>query len=244
MNVNQVFDISATAPDPSTTTIADALQRAQAESHSLLQIAQQLIVDGPSEAQEAADLRNEIRNRRKRIEDYFADLVSSAHKTWKELTTRRAAAVAQYDAPQRVLDGKLASYEAERQRLQREAAAAAERERQRQIEEHRLAAALEAEAAGRSDQAERILDGKAPEPVIIVPMAEQAPKVDGVAFQARYRGECVDLLELCRAVVAGQAAIELLQVNQVKLNALARALGTGFAVPGCRVVAETTVRKA
>jgi len=236
---------TATAELVDETQLATVEQQADAEAGSLLQQANALVIDCDEAADVAAEFRNEIVERRKGIEEWFREPVEAAHRAHKALTTRRAEALSRFADPERVLGDKLRAWHIEQQRRRREAEQAAERERQRLMEEDRLARAVEAEAAGDKMLAERIVEGKTPQPVPHVPVAAPPPRaVAGVSFVKKFKVASVDLAVLVRAAAERPEWVNLLLPNSVALNKLASALGEQMAVPGVVVVEDSVLRTA
>lgn len=236
---------TATAELVDDTQLATIEQQADVDAGSLLAQANALVIDCDEAAEVAADFRNEIIERRKVIEDWFKEPVEAAHRAHKALTTRRGQVLARFTDPERVLSDKLRGWHLEQQRRRREAEEAAEKERQRLMEEERLRRAAEAEAAGDKVLAEKIVDGRTPQPVPHVPVAAPPPRTpSGVSFVRKFKVANVDVPTLIRAAAERPEWANLLLPNLPALNKLAAALGEQMAVPGVTVAEDSIVRTA
>lgn len=76
--------------------------------------------------------------------------------------------------------------------------------------------------------------------LVAVPPAP-AP-IAGVSFSSRAVVRVVDMRALCQAIAEGKVPVDMVSVNQSKLDALARSLGELFAVPGCAVEQQSQIR--
>lgn len=91
--------------------------------------------------------------------------------------------------------------------------------------------AAKAEARGEDQFAEDLRENA-------VSMAKAELKDAGQTPVEYYSGKLVDIKLLAAAVINGKAPVDLLEVNQAKLNALARATSGGMEIPGVRWVKE------
>lgn len=219
------------------------------------------IVDAESFALAVED-RAEIKRRQVRIHEVMDPICASTYAAWKTSVEKRDGLLAPYAEADKAYSRGMGVYEQAQARLRLEAERAAERERQQleaeerarvaaeerrlrtEEEERRLTRAVEAEAVGDVQAAERILAEPilapvvAPRPVFVPPVEVQAPKAAGVSFRDNWTAEVTDLLALVGAVAGRQQPITLLLPNTTALNQLARALKGAMNVPGVRAVNE------
>lgn len=197
------------------------------------------VVDEPT-FQRAGVMLRMIKDYLARVGEVLNPIIQAAHKAHQEALGQKKKLEGPALEAERVLKASMGAYQVEQEHLARQAEALASAERQRLEEEAKLQAALEAEARGDGQGAERILEAPTPPVPIIVPAAvtPPPPKAEGVSFRTNYRAEVVDLKALVQAVAQGQAALAYLEPNLPALNQAARALKEELRVPGVRVIAE------
>ena len=113
--------------------------------------------------------------------------------------------------------------------------------RRKAEEEAALAEAAELEALGLDEEAASVLAEAAevkPAPAPVISLPSTTPKVSGISFRENWRAEVVSLRSLVQAAALDERYLGLLQVNQVALNGMVRALKGNMQVPGVRVWAE------
>jgi hypothetical protein len=94
------------------------------------------------------------------------------------------------------------------------------------------AAAAKAEKKGKHEQADALRSTAAS---VVAPVAATATaKVEGISYRTIWSAECVDIVELCRAVADGKVAPVAVEANAKFLNQQAVALKEHFNVPGCK----------
>jgi len=180
-----------------------------------------------------ADLERQIIDHHKPIKDAAYAAHKAACAAEKRLLDPLALAKS-------TVKRSIAGWEVEQERIRREAERQAEEAARKAEEEARISLAVEAEAAGASEETtQEILATPIPmtRPVA-VPTFQRA---EGVSTQQRWKADLVDIKALCRAIADGRASTELVQPNMVALNAMARAMKSTFNVPGVRAVPETSV---
>jgi len=103
-------------------------------------------------------------------------------------------------------------------------------------ERRRLEAAQEAEAARlREAEAKRLAAATMPSaPVVHV----DRPKVTGLSSRENWSAEVTDKMALVKAIAAGEAPLDLVQINTSVLNRLAKALKSALNYPGVRAVCD------
>jgi DNA repair exonuclease SbcCD ATPase subunit len=152
-----------------------------------------------------------------------------------------AAAAERAKAEQEAENKRRAAEEAERRRKEAEEqgnAKAAEKAAAEAAKAHEAARTAlekgEAKAASLEGAAQdaRTVAAAVPEPSSMMP-APAKPK--GFSTRVVYGCEVVNLMELVKAVAAGQAPIGLIQANETALRQRANADKEGFNLPGCRL---------
>jgi hypothetical protein len=167
----------------------------------------------------------------KAVEEYFADIVDKAHKTWKALVAKRDEAKRPWQEARGLFASAMDVYKAEeeRERIRKERElqeAARKRE-----EEERLAEAIHLEEQGATEEAAAVLEA----PVVAPVVSLAAPKVDGLSSRVTYGAEVSDLWLLVQHVATHRECLNLLTVNGPALNAMARAQKDELRLPGVRL---------
>lgn len=125
--------------------------------------------------------------------------------------------------------------ENKRQReIQRKAEEAAEKERKR-------LAKLEAKAIDRGDEEKAQHHAQRAQNVQAPIVRQETPKASGISTRKIWKSEVTDLMELVKAVAAGDAPIALLQANGPEINKRVKALRDEFSAPGVRVYSEDSM---
>lgn len=203
-------------------------------------------IDSSETYRDSADLLMAIKQLRNEVNEAFDPIIAAAHQTHKTACDRKRRAEAPLVEAEVVIKRALVTYTDAQTRIRR-AEQVRLQEAQRLADETRRieeAAALEREAqatgdVGLQEQATAILE--TPAPVIVVqPQTPPPPAVQGLSYRETFRAEVTSLPTLVEAVAARQQPITLLLPNQSALDGLARALKTALAIPGVRLVTETT----
>lgn len=226
------------------------------------------IVDQSSYMQ-AAEMLKGIKALRKEINATFDPIIGKAFEAHKMAVAQKKNAETPLVEAENILKRSVVSFEAEQERIRREAerrareeAARMERERQEQIrraeeearqraEEEKLAAAVEAEAEGApAEDVEAILDAPvhvAPvvvfTPPIVTPVVPQTFERAAGVSKPRENWSAVvdDPLALIRYVAEHPDCIEFLTPNMPALNAQARSKKLGMSIPGVRAVNNPSI---
>jgi hypothetical protein len=180
--------------------------------------------------------------------------LEAAEAAWKRC-------ISKYQAKQLLLrqEAERRAAEASRKERERMEAEAAKRDEEARREREKSdAKARELEEQGKTERAEA-LRAKSEEkatakqadadalrmaansmptaPVVVMPAA----KIEGISSREVWGAELIDKMVLIRAVAAGEAPADLLEVNMPLANKLARALKAGFKFAGLRAVTTTSV---
>lgn len=242
----------------STTELAEIEARVKPRVHDIEVAAQTLAIVDDASAKQAGELVVVVTKQIKVVKEAFAGAVNAAEAARKAAVEAKAATVAVLDralaplnAARETLDAKIVAWVREQQRIAAEVARrqeAEENERRRADHEAQLAA-VEAENKRLADQrAAELAAAKAakdrgavaalkaapvqqyeapppPAPAYVPPA--RRPKIDGAAIRTTWR---------CEVVTPALVPRQYLIPDEKALNALARAQGENFNVPGCRAV--------
>ena len=124
--------------------------------------------------------------------------------------------------------------------------------REREVEQHRLDEIARKDREKLEQQARKAMkDGKQDKALTLATKAAQTapvvaapvniPNVVGITQRTRWIGECIDVVELCRAVADGKVAPIAVKPNDTFINQQARALREHFAIPGCKAREEDEI---
>lgn len=103
----------------------------------------------------------------------------------------------------------------------------------------RLRAQADQKAQAGADRSAQVAQQAAATSAPVV--AARVEKVAGVSFKKIWRGECDDIVALCRAVADGKIPPIAVTHNQRYLDQQARSLEVHFNIPGCRAVPEDSI---
>lgn len=196
------------------------------------------IIDDAS-LQRGNELLLTVKDIRKKIAETFDPIISKAFQAHRAAVGAKKDAEAPLVEAEGILKPSIARYVAERERKRREKEERQRKEAERIAQEQALAAAVEAEEAGASEQeVQAIVEA----PVYVSPpVTPPAPKLSGVSIRKVVKFEVMDLRALVKAVAAGQVPIEAIQANTTVIGAQARSLRTSLRWPGVRVYEEDSV---
>lgn len=187
----------------------------------------------PDDYEQAAELLKGYATLAKRVEEYFAEDIATAHKLHKSLTTKRKAALEKVEAEVARIKRAMAEWrqrqDEERRRQEAELAAKLKAEEDARI--LREAAALE--AAGDTQTAAAIVEEQLAAPAPVVRLEPAAPKVAGVSMVEAWDFEVVNAALLPR---------EYLVPDLAKIRGVVKALKGGARIPGVRVFRADQVR--
>ena len=191
--------------------------------------ARAIVVTNDIELQSAGVFLRGLKSIRQRIKDTFDGPIAAANKAHKEMI----AAKKKHDGPVQdaevFVKGRISSYHLEQDRIRRDD----ERKRQeeeakrareaKEEEDRRLAKAVELENAGKPQEAEAVLDAPvAQAPKHAAPTARPAA-VSGVRVQTKWKWRFVDESKVPR---------EYLQVDEVAIGKVVRAMKGNTSIPG------------
>lgn len=223
-------------------------QLIETEVAPVVKMANDLVVKSDDQSLEAQEILKNIKSKRKKISDFFGPMKTKAHAAWKEICNSESFVDAPLEQAERTVKNKVITYSQEVERKRQEEARLAEAKRleaERKEREKLEEQARKAEANGKTEKAEALRE-KAEQvvvqPTFIAPAA--APKTNGTAFKKVWKGECTDLLALCKAIAEGRAPVSLVVASQSEINSYAKVIKDTMQVPGLKIseVTEMAVR--
>ena len=201
-----------------------------------LDYAKSLQITNDAICQEAIDYEHGLSALIKEIEATFGPHKDAAHKTWKGLVAEEKRHVDPVEEAKRLIKGKRITYDTEQTRIRKEAEAKLQAEARRLAEEATLRDAIAAEAEGRLEEAEAILDEPVSVPTVTIAKTTPSAGVSG-AIREIWSARVVNKMDVIKAVLAGQASPQLIDINMTVANGLARSLKLSLNVPG--LIAES-----
>jgi len=185
-----------------------------------------------------------LRDGEKGIQDHFAKSIKDAHAAHKSILAAVGALTGPIAEARSIYDRKAADYEAAERRRAEDAQRLLQEAARKQEEERTLLAAIEAEEAGDTQEAEAILAEPVVAPIVIV--APSIARVAGVATREIWSAEIVDVAACLLAMTQRQewsAALERLKPELESIfRPLAVAQHEALNFPGVRAVKRQAAR--
>lgn len=192
---------------------------------------------------DAVDLTRSIKDLRVAAEQHHRPMIDAAHKAHKAALEGLKRVDAPLESAERIIKSKIAGWDIEQRRLERERQLVAEAE-----EKARQDALLEKEiehmeaAGARVEEVKAVIQQAITMPVIAPPPAPVYQKAKGVTTIETWSAEVYSLIDLVKYVAANPQFVGLLQANQTALNAQARSLKQTMQIPGVKAKRDATVR--
>lgn len=193
-----------------------------------------------------ADMLKGIKSLRQKIAEVFDGHIQRAHQAHKALVAEKATAEAPLTEAEAIIKRKMVAYSTEQERIRREAEERARQEALKAEEDRRLAeaSALAELATATGDEsyaaeAEAIIQAPIEAPAVTI--KSTTPVVSGVSYSERWSAVVVDKKRLVAFVASNPDYLNLLDVNQTAINALARGLKANMKIPGVQAKADRTL---
>ena len=201
-----------------------------------LHFAQNFLIISEDTCKMAIEYEQGLSSLIKEIDATFDPHIKKAFETHRGLVAEKKKHIEPVEESKRLIKGKRIVYVDEQERLRKEAEAKLQAEARRLAEEAALRDAIAAEAEGRLEEAEAILDEPVSVPVVTIAKTTPSAGVGG-AIREVWSARIVNKMDVIKAVLAGQASPELIDINMVVANGLARSLKLSMNVPG--LIAES-----
>jgi len=191
------------------------------------------------EASAGLDVLNALRQK---VVDFFEPMRKTTEAAHKAVTGAKARELAPIDEAVASVKLAILKYQREQRELREQEARRLKAEAEARAEEEKLHQALDVEADGDLEEAERVLDAPTA-PVVIAPLAPALPKVKGLVLTQTWKAVVTDLRALIAGIVAGSVPIQAVKVDMAFLDNQAKALKGDLPYPGVIAVAEDGVTK-
>jgi hypothetical protein len=204
--------------------------------------ARSLVISDQQTYELAAERLRGVVGLRAEIIEHHREMKQRSHQAWQAVIAAEKKLLDPVAEAERAYKYNIGAYEFEQRRLEEETRARAEAEANARAMADREREIELAEAAG-ADAHEVAAICAEPLPLVV---QEQPPptfrRAAGVSTAHNWKGECVSLAQLLKAIVRGEASPTLVAADQSAINALARATRGTLAIPGIRFYDETKVR--
>lgn len=188
----------------------------------------------------AANTLIEIAEIEKQIKAHHAPMKTTAHNAHKAAVIAEKKFLDPLVTAKSTIKRAISSWEVEQRKIREEAEREAREKARKEEEEIRLAKALEAEKAGKSEaEVEKIID--TPVEVKVEPVKPAFIPSANVGTRETWKAEVIDINLLCQAVANGEAPILSVLANMPFLNTAVRAAKENFKIPGVKAVKETSI---
>ena len=209
-----------------------------------LDYAKELIIINDDTCAKAIEYEQGLSALIKEIEDTFNPHIKKAHDAHKSLVAERNKHVLPVEDAKKLIKSKRILYVDEQERIRKAEEIRIQAEARRIAEEAALAAAIAAENAGDSVEAEEILNEPVHVPVVTVPKTTPSAGVSG-AIREIWSAE-VDLFTLVHSIVGDKEIADRLLVhpyitieaNKSVLDGIARKQHENMKIPGVRAVSR------
>jgi hypothetical protein len=189
--------------------------------------ARQLTINNPDDYRIAGEFVKAVDALGKEVEASFSPQIAQAHALHRSLIAERDRHLKPLTEAKTYARRLMVAYDQEQERKRREEEIRLRELARKAEEDAKLAAALDAEASGQTEEAQAILE----EPVYVPPIIikNETPKVQGVQFRTVWKFRVVDQRKI---------PAEYLIPDMVKIGAVVRALKQMTTIPGIEVYSE------
>ena len=202
----------------------------QSQEHAMRAKELAVAIKNDASYRDAAEYLIQVKGFRKRVEEVFGPIVKSSHAAWKAACDLRKKADSPLDQAETILQPALDKFRRAQEAIRAEKEAKLQAEARKRAEDERLAAAIEADKNGKSEEAEALIQAPVQAPVVVLPKA--TPKVEGASVRRTWKARVTNAYLIPR---------EYLMVDEAKLNSVAKALKEGFSVPGAEAFFEDKI---
>lgn len=208
--------------------------------HEWLAKAKQWHIQSAGDYLMASEFLKEILANQKRVETVKkgpAKITDDAHKAVlaffnKFLIPLKEAETVMRGLMKAYADAEDRKRRAEEERIRREQEAMAAEEREKAT----MAALAKGDTEAAAEAAEKPVDVA---PVVIAPTT---PKAEGVTLPKVWKGNCLDVIAVCKGIAEGRVPFDVVDVRAAQLNKFAASKGKEGVFDGIRCTHETQVR--
>lgn len=213
------------------------IEKELAESAALsVREAKSITIADNEQYRSASELLVEHKGRITQIKEYWERPKKAAKAAHQEICDKEKEMLAPFTQAETIIKGLMVAYQ---QKVDRERRAAEEEARRKQQEEaaRLMELAAKAEAAGKTSEAETVLDAAmAAEEAPIINMVV-APKAEGIGVRKTWKARVINE----KLVPAYSNDVEVRTINMSALNTLARISNGTASVPGVEFYEDMTI---
>lgn len=214
-------------------SLARARREVEAEGLAIVDEARQLEVHDAESCRRAGEFVVALKDRAKRIEAAFAEVIRAAHRAHKTALAERDKYLRPVREAERILSDRIGTWHAEQERRRREEQERLLREAQERAEIEREIEADILRRSGREAEAAQVEQMPVvPESVPIV--RAEVEQLDGLSLRTRWAWRIVDESAIPR---------EYMRPDEAKIGRAVRALGKLAKIPGVEVYEQRVVAR-
>jgi hypothetical protein len=187
----------------------------------------------------AANFLLEVKGFEKRVRLYFDGDIKKANELHKSLTSKRQMALEPLKHAEVIAKDAMSTYLTQQQRKQKEDEERARAEQRREDDAAKQSLAEAVHNGGEIEIANAILEQ--PATPIVLPKANEAPKITGIRTTEDWYGQVYDLRALVQDIAAGKAPLALIQADEKEIKRMAGALKGEMKYAGIRVWSQTGI---
>ena len=190
----------------------------------------------------ACEFGKNVAARIKAVSEFFEPMRVSAKAAYDSILAKKKSIIDPLEEAKRQMSAVIGAFEQEQERKRLEQQRLLEEEERKRREDEQLDFAAHLESQGRAEEAQQVLETEAAPVAVVVP--REVPKANGVFGRTTYSAECVNLVELMKAVIENKVPASAVMANASYLDSRARSDKDLFNIPGCRLIkkAATTFR--
>jgi len=156
---------------------------------SIEEAATQITVTDDESFQNASEFLRNIKRTTKNITDFFKDIKTNAHASWKAICAKENDLKSPLTAAEKIVKSKATAYQIEQEKIRQEQERV-KAEQEREIERIKQEA-IDLANKGKKEEAEDVYFDAILEEAAIAPVSEK-PKAEGISFKIDYELSVVD----------------------------------------------------
>jgi len=231
--------VEVVVPNTALVPMVDAAKLAVLETQrtTIVEAAKLAVVDSPESLLACEKGIEDIKAAERAVHDELDPGCAKANDLHKTLTQQRKKFLDPLNEARRIRVYKTSSYRAKEERERREKETALRAKALKEAEDARLAEAVQLEEAGRTTEAEAVINERVKAPPVVVRTALPKP---AVRYTTTWYAEVTDLWALIRWASASTDRRDYLMPNMTMLNGAARVTKDDSHIPGVEFRSRTT----
>jgi hypothetical protein len=204
----------------------------------VIDAARSVVIATTTDYQFAQGLMGDIKSRIKLLEETRMGQTRPLDESKKRILDFFRAPLQKLEDAKAHLNNIMVRWVEDQEKIRREEERRLQEEARKRAEDEAIRQALEAEAAGETQEAEAILQ----EPVYVPPIKVNStvPKSKESHVRETWSCEVVDLKALVVAIAQGKAPLQAVEADMAFLNGQARSYKQALSIPGVKPVSKKT----